>query len=166
MLYTIRTAHGTSGTHVASLGVKPEDQGRLQVLRANRNAWYTADPGGHGGFLLFLRGKTLSAQRFDADRLRADGEPLALAEDVGGMVVRMSAGFSVAPNGALAYWSGDAGLRQLTLLSREGATLRPVGEPGMYTAFNLSHDDKQVALSGFGADSSTQDFGSWMWRAA
>jgi eukaryotic-like serine/threonine-protein kinase len=158
LLYAIRTAHTElSGTYVASLGVKPEDQGRLQVLRANRNAWYTAEPGGHGGFLLFLRDKALFAQRFDADRLRTDGEPLAVAEDVGGMVVRMSAGFSAAPNGALAYWSGEALLMQLNLVSREGATLRPVGEPGMYTAFNLSHDDKQVALSAFGADSPTQD---------
>src|SRR5437868_3797288 len=106
---------------------------------------------------MFMRDKTLFAQRFDADRLRTDGEPLAVAEDVGGMVIRMSAGFSVAPNGGLAYWSGEALLMQLNLVSREGATLRPVGEPGMYTAFNLSHDNKQIALSAFGADSPTQD---------
>jgi hypothetical protein len=153
VLYSIR-AHGT---YIASLGVKPEEQGRLQVVRASRNAWYAADAGGRGGFLLFLRDKTLSAQRFDADRLRTEGEPFDVAEDVGGQVMRNYAGFSIAPNGALAYWSGDPGFTQLTLVSREGAALHPIGEPGIYLYFNLSHDERQVALTAFGVDSPTTD---------
>ena len=158
LLYSIRTAHAElNGTYVASLGVKPEQQGRLQVLRANRNVRYAADLGGRGGFLLSLRDKALYAQRFDADRLRTEGEPFAVADDVGGLVQRDYAGFSVEPNGTLAYWSGEAGLAQLTLVSREGATLRPVGEPGIYFQFSLSHDEKQVALGAYGAGSPNSD---------
>jgi Tol biopolymer transport system component len=71
--------------------------------------------------------------------------------------VRNFAGFSVAPNGALAYWSGDPGFTQLTLVSREGAALHPIGEPGIYLYFNLSHDERQVALTAFGVDSPTTD---------
>jgi len=158
LLYTNRSGKGELfGTYVASLDSKPEAQGRLQVVRTVSNAWYvTGDPGGRG-FVLFARDRTLFAQRFDAANLKLEGDAFTVADDIGRQLPRMFSGFAVSPNGVLAYWSGDANLGQLTLVSRDGAVGRSIGEPGPDSDFSLSHDEKQVALSRFEGSTGTAD---------
>jgi Tol biopolymer transport system component len=73
------------------------------------------------GYLLFVRDKTLVAQRFDLKSLKTVGEPAPVAEKIGTDAVGL-ARFSVSRNGVLAYRSGDSGNR-LLWLDRSGKEL-------------------------------------------
>ncbi len=95
-LYFIYSADpNTQGIHAGSLD-KPKE--RLRLLATERKAYYVPPRGGRMGFLLWLREQTLLAQRLDAARLRLEGDPTPLAEDVAvaGLVA--------------AFWTSDAGL--------------------------------------------------------
>ena len=70
------------------LAAKPEDTGiyaarldhpreHVRLVAADRNAVYAA------GHLLWRRGSTLVAQRFDPDRLELSGEPRPVTDPVG-----------------------------------------------------------------------------------
>jgi eukaryotic-like serine/threonine-protein kinase len=58
------------------------------------------------GYLLFVRGKTLIAQGFDATRLELSGDAIPIAEQVGSNSIFGDAMFSVSENGVLAYRGG------------------------------------------------------------
>src|SRR5262249_34278113 len=157
ILYQVRSAKlELSGTYVASLDSKPESQHPVQVLANLRSAEYVPAIRGDGGFLLYVRDRTLFAQRFDPDRFHLEGDRLAIAEDVGHAAVAFS-GFAVSPSGALAYSTVDGDSFQLHLVARDGSTLRAIGESDRYVSFSLSHDERQVALWKFDAAVGTYD---------
>src|SRR5262249_17234019 len=63
--YQVRSAKlELSGAYVASLDQKPESQHSPQVLANLRNAKYVPASTGDGGFLLYVRDRTLFAQHF------------------------------------------------------------------------------------------------------
>jgi eukaryotic-like serine/threonine-protein kinase len=82
------------------------------------------------GSLLFMRDTTLTAQRFDLDRLATVGDPVPVAENV--RVVgagSVAAAFSASLSGTLAYRTGAlSATRQLALFDRTG---KPIGELDM-----------------------------------
>jgi serine/threonine protein kinase/Tol biopolymer transport system component len=161
LLYQVRSAK-LAGTYVASLDSKPESQHPLQVLANPRNAEYVPALRGDGGFLLYVRDRTLFAQRFDPDRFHLGGERFAIAEDVG--VGFSFSDFAVSPTGALAYSSVDRGRFQLHLVARDGSTLRAIGESDRDVSFSLSHDERQVALWRLDAAVGTYDI--WLMDVA
>jgi len=147
LLYQVRNAKvELAGTYVASLNSKPEAQDHVHVLTNLRNAEYVPALPASGGFLLYVRERTLFAQRFDSARLRFEGDRFAIAEDVGGRPNALFSGFASSPSGALAYSNVDADRSQLQLVSRDGNTVRAIGDAGRYSSFDLSHDERQVAL--------------------
>jgi Tol biopolymer transport system component len=147
LLYYIRTARvELTGIYAASLDSKADSQSRNQVLRNNRNALFVPDAAGEDGRLLFVRDRTLFAQRFDAERLEVKGERFTVAEDLGGQAVRNLGGFTVSGKSVLVYWSGEAIRTQLTLVARDGTTLGTIGDPAGDVGFKLSHDGKRAAL--------------------
>ena len=77
------------------------------------------------GYLLFVRDRTLVAQRFDLKSLKTVGEPAPVAEKIGTDSVGL-ARFSVSRNGVLAYRTGDSGNR-LLWLDRSGKELETAG---------------------------------------
>jgi hypothetical protein len=80
---------------------------RQQILRTASKAFYAPPRGGHGGYLLWLQGQTLLAQRFDADRLRLNGEPVAIAENIAlGQLGPVRAAYWVSDAGLLVYFGG------------------------------------------------------------
>ena len=81
------------------------------------------------GYLLFVRDKTLVAQRFDTKSLKTIGEPVPLAEHVGTNAVGL-ARFSVSREGTLVYRTGESGNRfvWVDLSGREIETLGEAGE--------------------------------------
>jgi Tol biopolymer transport system component len=95
------------------------------------------------GFLLFVRDRTLVAQRFDPDQAVLSGEPVPLAERVGTDSVGL-ARFSVSRDGSLAYRTGDAGNR-LVWVDRSGRELEVVGDPAEHAAPALSGDGRRLA---------------------
>ena len=80
------------------------------------------------GYLLFVRDKTLVAQRFDAKALKTSGEPVPLAEQIGTDAVGL-ARFSVSRDGVLAYRTGESGNRMIWR-DRSGKELETVIEKG------------------------------------
>src|SRR5260221_7817273 len=80
------------------------------------------------GFLVFVRGTTLVAQRFDARRLKPEGEPMAIAEPVERNTWGFRAAFSVSSAGVLAFRPiGETGLEWF---DRGGRRVGVAGPPG------------------------------------
>jgi Tol biopolymer transport system component len=70
-------------------------------------------------------------------------EPVVIAEGVGYLNILRLANFSVSATGILVY-GANAGLGQITWISRDGKALHPVGAPANFDFFSLSPDDKRV----------------------
>ena len=92
------------------------------------------------GYLLFVRDKTLMAQRFDVNQLEVTGEVFPIAKGMG----RVSS-FSVSENGVLAYqpFSMEG---QLVWRDRSGKLLETVGERGGHQDIEFSPDKQRVAV--------------------
>jgi Tol biopolymer transport system component/tRNA A-37 threonylcarbamoyl transferase component Bud32 len=82
------------------------------------------------GYLLYVRDKTLVAQRFDPKAVKTQGEPIPLAEHIGTDSVGLAT-FSVSRDGTLAYRTGDAGAR-LLWVDASGKELEALGDRGEY----------------------------------
>ncbi|MBI2620358.1 MAG: protein kinase, partial [Ignavibacteriales bacterium] len=152
-LYYARTAVvGTQGeadvVYVTSLDSKVNKT----LMRSSANAAYAA------GYVLFMRGSTLMAQRFNEDALELEGEPVPLAEGVLNDAGYNLAVFSVSQNGVLAYQHGkaQAGSR-LVILDRSGKNLGVVGGVTEFYTPRISPDGKRVAVGTFDAQSRNQD---------
>jgi Tol biopolymer transport system component len=92
------------------------------------------------GWLLWIRGGTLVAQRLDVARGSLVGEPVSLADGV----VNVSA----SATGVVAYRVSGGRQRQLTWVDRSGAVRGTVGPPeGSLDAPRVSPDGRQVAFS-------------------
>jgi Tol biopolymer transport system component len=96
------------------------------------------------GYLLFLRDRTLVAQRFDEGALKTTGEPVPLAEQIGTDSVGLAT-FSVSRDGTLVYRTGDSGARFLWV-DRSGKELETVGEKAEYFSPAFSHAGDRLAF--------------------
>jgi Tol biopolymer transport system component/DNA-binding winged helix-turn-helix (wHTH) protein len=120
------------------------------------------------GYLLFVRGGTLLAQRLDLSRFQLVGAPLAVAENLTVNMDRLTniprpardaevkaglpatvppAAFSVSDNGVLVYHSAPPQKSQLVWYSRDGKRLGTAGEPREYNQLFLSPDERLAAVS-------------------
>jgi Tol biopolymer transport system component len=107
----------------------------VPLFQSRSRAVYTS------GYLVFARGRTLLAQRFDPSTLRLEGA----AAPIGDISAGPSAAFSVSDTGVLAYRSDQQ--TQLVWFDRSGRSLGPINEPGHYANPDLSPDGRQVAVS-------------------
>ena len=82
------------------------------------------------GWLLFIRGGTLLAQRLDLTRRELTGDPVTVADPVAFDGHTNASAVSVSAAGLVAYRSGGANRRQLTWFDRAGKALGTVGAPG------------------------------------
>ncbi|HJT86583.1 MAG TPA: hypothetical protein VJ732_01980 [Bryobacteraceae bacterium] len=132
----------TSGVFVGDLG-SPETR---RLLASEASALYAAAPG-QPGSLLFLRGRNLMAQPFDAAALQLQGDPALVAEDVGIVRSLALAPLSVSRNGILAYERLGAPTRRLVWFDRSGSQMGTAGEPGEYGMPRISPDGKRVVVA-------------------
>ena len=105
-IYT-RSGGPTGGIYVGALDKKPQEQSLQRLLPDQTNAMYvpTKEAGRDSGkgYLLFTREGILMAQPFDADRLKASGEPISVAEGIRSAgVASASSGLAASANGLLA----------------------------------------------------------------
>jgi serine/threonine protein kinase/Tol biopolymer transport system component len=99
------------------------------------------------GYLLYVRGRVLFAQAFDAKRLSLADDPIRVLEGVENAGPG-SAAFSVSSSGVLVYWGGAVPRsEQLTWVRRNGMRIATVGPPGAYFHFSLSPDERRVAVT-------------------
>lgn len=130
---------------VGSLDAGPETQKPLRLVTANSNAVYAPPRNGRPGYLLFGLDQTLTARQFDATRLKLEGEPIPMTEEVGYLNGLRLGNFSVSETGVLVY-GGKRGLAQLTWIGRDGKPLSTVGAPNNFEFFSLSYDEKRVTF--------------------
>jgi Tol biopolymer transport system component len=137
-LYWVTGKPETVGVYLSSLeeGAQP-----VRLLPDNAPARFApSDAAGKRGHLLFTREGTLMAQPFDSETLSVTGEIFPVAESV--------TQFSVSANGALAYLSGTAAIRdQLVWRDRVGTEVGSVGPPGVYANFRLSPDERSIVFN-------------------
>jgi serine/threonine protein kinase len=119
-------------------GTKPK-----LLVNARSNPVYAA------GHLLFVRQKTLLAQRFDPKSVELTRESFPIVENVQDDPGFFSAVFSVSDQGTLAYQtaSGSSGLSELTWVDRSGKKIDVLGEPADYFEPRISPDGRRVAIA-------------------
>ena len=152
-LYFRRSASAEkTGIYVGSLDAKPEQASPILVATTYAAVYAAApDPRAgttRGGFLLFVRDSTLMAQPFDPDKRTLSGEPVPIADNLGGTSYGL-APFSASSTGTLVYrGGGGVGITQtqLTWYDRQGAVIGTVGQPGSYNAIALSPDGARAAV--------------------
>ena len=137
--YVFHAKNRTSGRGSVFVGTLGSSE-RVSVLASDSPATYV-DP----GYLLFIQSGGLFAQRFDAGRLKLEGQPVQL---VGG-VEASSWGWESqwASNGTAAFARGRTVRGQLTWFDRSGRETGRVGEPLDILSFDLSRDGTRVAAS-------------------
>jgi len=109
------------------------------------------------GYLFFVRGRTLMAQPFDPERLRLNGEPVPIVEQIGYSAATARAFFCVSNNRVLAYRGNVALNGQLTWYDRTGKQLEKVGAAGDFLGFSLSPDQKQIVSSRLDLETGSYD---------
>jgi serine/threonine protein kinase len=102
---------------------------------------------GEPGNLLFIRGASLLAQPFDADRLSLSGKPFPIAQDVIYYGPNLSTSFSVSENGVLVYQAGFPNTH-LNWYDRAGNEVGEVGRPAQFWGnVRISPDGRRVAAA-------------------
>lgn len=96
------------------------------------------------GYLLYTREGALVAHPFDADRIRFNGEPLAVEEGVMSNQQFAWSFFSVSQNGVLAYY--PIPLSRLAWFDRNGHEIGSIGQPQLYGSFSISPDGRKVGV--------------------
>jgi Tol biopolymer transport system component len=106
---------------------------------SNANAVY-APP----GYLLFVRGSTLMAQPFDAERLTVTGNASSVIDHISRFINTM--GVSVSANGTLLTRPAAAVESELVWFNRLGTRVAVAAPGGEYIEFALSPDESQIAF--------------------
>ncbi|MEP6960940.1 MAG: hypothetical protein ABI995_02620, partial [Acidobacteriota bacterium] len=106
------------------------------IVRTDAKAVYVPPRESQPGYLLWMQENNLVAQRFDANKLVLNGDPISVGEGIGrnnGIPVR--AAFWASEAGALVYFTGAAANRnQIVWMSGDGKRLGdvlPEGAPGV-----------------------------------
>ncbi len=105
------------------------------------------------GYLLFVRERTLVAQKFDVDSLSIEGEAIPLGEGLGVDDVGL-ASFSVSRNGLLVFRAGELQGRRLVWIDRSGKETPAIDAIGEYRDASLSPDGKRLVYDAISGDRS------------
>src|SRR5262245_5822717 len=145
-LYLVESADAAIRGIYASSLESPE--GTRQILRTASKAFYAPPRAGYAGHLLWLQDQTLLAQRFDADQLRLEGEPTAIAENIAlGQLGPIRAAYWVSDAGLLVYFGGAAlEQRRIVSMTRDGQPLGNIVPPDRYGSLALSPDGQRLAF--------------------
>jgi Tol biopolymer transport system component/DNA-binding winged helix-turn-helix (wHTH) protein len=126
-----------SAIYVAALNSKEH----RRLVSSGSNAAYVPP-----GYLLFVRNKTLMAQRFDAARMQVRGDAFAVANDVEYLSSVARALFS-SSTGTLVYQtSAGTTFSRLTWFDRSGRQLSTLGTPARFANPRVSPDGRRVAI--------------------
>jgi hypothetical protein len=141
----------STGVYVGALS-EPEHR---MLVGSESNAVYAASAGGESrgkGYLLFSKEGSLISRAFSESRLRLEGDPVTLADDIGTFDSLSLMPVSVSNNGVLAYQSAGRRTRQLAWVDREGRLLSFVGGPADYGTPRISSDGRRIAVEKLALD--------------
>jgi Tol biopolymer transport system component len=139
-----------NGIYVGSL----DSNSKTKIVSADFNAVFVP------GYLAFVRGDALVAQRFDWESGRLEGEGVPLASHVFTTPRTLgvaAAIFSISPAGLFVYRNGESQITPLVWFDRQGRRVDTVGEPGLYSNPALSPDGKRLAVARSDSASSKRD---------
>jgi serine/threonine protein kinase len=101
------------------------------------------------GYLLFLRGTSLWAQRLQMDPPKMLGDPVLVASGISPNAAVSNAPFTASANGTILYRGGDVWAKtQLAWFDRQGKTLATVGSIESDVSVTLSPDGTHAAVGG------------------
>ena len=142
-LYLMQSGNGATALYVGSL----DNAERTQVMEDVSNVQYAQ------GNLLFVRGSTLMAQPFDAERAMLAGSAAPIVDQIqlstqsfSNSTVRSGA-FSVSDAGALVYITAAAPDSQLLWIDRSGTTVGVLGGSASYGDVFISRDGRLASVS-------------------
>jgi Tol biopolymer transport system component len=159
-LYLVDSASGVPDLYVGAL----DSTERTLLLEDVSNAQYGA------GNLLFLKGATLMAKPFDADRRTFTGDAEPLANQIQLSTLSLTSGtwragaYSVSEASALVYLRSASADSQLVWLDRSGKRLGVLGDPDSYSDVLLSPDGKRASVSVLDPTRGTRDI--WVFDVA
>ncbi|HET7217885.1 MAG TPA: protein kinase, partial [Vicinamibacterales bacterium] len=113
------------------------------------------------GYLLFVHGGNLVAQRFDANRRNLVGEKIDLGRRTGIEPHNQRGMFAVSAAGALIHRADARAKSQLTWFDRNGIPHGTVGEVGVYFNLGLSPDAQRLAVARMTENGDRSEFDIW-----
>jgi Tol biopolymer transport system component len=130
-----------------TLSVGSIDSKEVKTLFKTTTRVQYAEP----GYLLFVRERTLVAQKFDARSLSLEGEPVPIGEGLGTGNLGL-ASFTASRNGVLVFRGGELTGTRLVWVDRSGKESAAVEAPADYRDTSLSPDGSRLAydVSGSG----------------
>jgi Tol biopolymer transport system component len=143
ILFLSQTAEGGARNDQSGIDALDLATGkRTRVLTANSSPTYSA-----AGQMLYWRDGTLLAQRFDADRLALEGEPVPIANPVSYNQNEQVLA-SVSNEGTLVFREGTRGsLSRLIWIDRKGLGLSVIRDRELLQGFALSRDGTRLAYA-------------------
>ncbi len=134
----------TAGIYVGSLDGSPP----VRIVPDESNPGYAPGPVPNaGGYLLFVRERTLMAQPFDARALRTTGEMFPVVQQVSNSVNTNNFAFSLSANGVMAYRAGPVNSLELAWVDRAGNRLDAVSQVFQLRGFALAPDQTRLAVA-------------------
>jgi Tol biopolymer transport system component len=110
------------------------------------------------GYLMFVRGSTLVAQAFDAERLELSGEPVPLGVDLPSTSwTSGQRALSASFDGLLSWYTPPGALGQPVLVDRRGHDLGRPAESGSWYSPRLSPDGTRLVMSRATVNKATGD---------
>ena len=155
LIFTVGSALSPGEYDASNIDAQRLDTGeRKTILKGARMARYSAL-----GYLLFQRGGTLLAARFDPKTLAFKGEPFAIQEGVGGDTSSGAAYFSVSDRGtvALVPEASIPKTRGLVLVDRAGRETPLDTPPASFFHPRFSPDGTKIAVAIGGGSASDDD---------
>ncbi len=150
-LYMIANFAGNPEINAIAVG-SIDSKEKRSVVPASSNAVYV-EP----GYLVYLRDRTLVAQRFNAKTLVVTGEPRALSEDVLFFSQVYRAVFDASNDTLIAQTGKAASLSELTWLDRAGKEQGKLGSVAWYYNVRFSPDARKVAVDQTDPDGKNTD---------
>ncbi len=135
---TIAKRNDADGIYVGDL----DSQERRWVVKTGASGVYAAP-----GYILYVRDKSILAQRFDAKTLQLSGEPVVVATDPQFLPRILRATFSASDAGLLLVQKGEnVSVSRLLWYDRAGKELGGVGEAKAFANPNVADDGKALAV--------------------
>jgi serine/threonine protein kinase/Tol biopolymer transport system component len=148
-LYTnLRTYDEEANTYISSL----DDTAKTFLMKSDVNIVFAAP-----SHILFVRNRTLMAQRFDPGTEKPEGDPFPVMVDVGSIPLLQAGDYSWSPAGVLVTGKGRAVNRQYAWFDRSGKNLGSACPPGNYFDIALSPSGTQAAAQRVDLQSGNSD---------
>jgi eukaryotic-like serine/threonine-protein kinase len=134
------------GIYVGSLDATPDSQSATRIAESESRPVFASTANGQDQYVMFMRERTLLAQRFDSGRLTTSGDIFPVAEQVG-LELSTSVSASVAADGTLAYRGDAAGEGAPVWVNRAGVEVGAIASNTRNPQYpRLSPDGSRLAL--------------------